>query len=125
MRPISASDLRWMRLAIAQAESATHEKWRVGAVLVRGGSVLSTGCNKYRNDPSIVGLNGVSYHAEDVAIKRAGTSKGATLFVARVTKSGMLGLAKPCHKCLPLLEENGVHSIVWTHPYGITKDRIS
>lgn len=124
MRPISASDLRWMRLAIAQAESAPHEKWRVGAVIVRSGSVLSMGFNRYRNDPSIVHLHGVSYHAEEAALRRAGNVEGATIYVARLTKTGMLSLAKPCPKCVPQLRTAGIHSVVWTHPYGVSKERL-
>lgn len=124
MKLITSADLRWMRLALLQAENAPHEKWRVGAVIVRGGSVLSTGYNRYRNSPSIVHLDGVSYHAEEAALRRAGDVEGATIYVARITKTGLLSLAKPCPKCVPQLKNAGVHSAVWTHPYGVSKERL-
>lgn len=123
MAAISSSDIRWLNRAITQAEQAPHEQWRVGAVLVKGGSLLSVGFNRYRNDPSQVELSGVSYHAEAVAIRKAGYVEGATLYVARVTRSGDLGSAKPCARCQSLLEKHGVHTVVWTTPDGLLKQR--
>lgn len=112
-----------MRLALKQASLATHDKWKVGAVLVRGGSLISTGFNRYRNHPMHVGADGVSYHAEEVALARAGDPRGSTIYVARVTKSGILGMAKPCGMCQQLLLDNGVRTVVYTTPLGIIKLR--
>lgn len=112
-----------MRLALKQAGMATHDKWRVGAVLVRGGSLISTGFNRYRNDPMHVGIGGVSYHAEEVALSRAGDPRGSTIYVARITKSGILGMAKPCDACQQLLLDNGVRVVVFTTPSGFVKFR--
>jgi tRNA(Arg) A34 adenosine deaminase TadA len=125
MIQITASDIRWLRLALVQAEQAPHAQWRVGAALVRGGSILSTGFNRYRNSPAQVELSGVSYHAEEAAIRKAGNVKGATLYVARITRSGALGTAKPCERCQELLWNSGVHTVVWTTPKGLMKDRLS
>lgn len=125
MSRITAADIRWMRLAIIQAEQALHPQWRVGAVLVRGGAVLCTGNNRYRNEPSQVDAPFVSYHAEEVVLRRAkGNTAGAVLYVARVTRSGMLGLAKPCASCADKLLDAGIHSVVWTHPYGVEGERL-
>lgn len=122
---ITSSDIRWLRLAILQAEQAPHAQWRVGAVLVRGGSVLSSGFNRYRNDPSVVELGGVSYHAEEATLRRAGSPEGATMYVARVKRDGDLGLAKPCNKCQQFLLDAGVHTVVWSAADGIVKERVS
>lgn len=123
MLRITSSDIRGIRLALGQAEKAPHDQWRVGAILMRGGSVLSTGYNRYRNSPAQVELDGVSYHAEDVAIRKAGNVKGATLYVARITRRGYLGIAKPCARCQDLLMEHDIHKVVWTTPYGLQKAR--
>lgn len=112
-----------MRLAIRQAQMATHDKWKVGAVLVRGGSLISTGFNRYRNHPMYVGAGGVSYHAEEVALMRAGDSRGSTIYVARITKSGVIGMAKPCQSCHEMLLEYGVRAVVYSSPEGLTKFR--
>jgi tRNA(Arg) A34 adenosine deaminase TadA len=124
MPALSVSDFRWLAVATAQASNALHDKWRVGAVIVGGGRVLGVGFNRYRNDPSQVELNGVSYHAEQVAIRRAGDVRGATIYVARITKSGYIGMAKPCPNCQELLMENGIHRAVWTETDGWGKSRL-
>lgn len=125
MSKVTAADIRWTKLAVSQAEQATHPQWRVGAVLIRGGSVICTGTNRYRNDPSQVELNGVSYHAEEVVLRRAGeNTRGTVLYVARITRSGTLGLAKPCLSCASQLRRAGIHSVVWTHPQGLEKSRL-
>lgn len=124
MTQISSSDIRWLRLALVQAEQAPHDQWRVGSVLIRGGSVLSYGFNKYRNDPSLVSLEGVSYHAEEVTLRKAGDAQGATLYVARITRSGDLGNAKPCARCQSLLTAADVHTVVWSTPDGLQKSRV-
>lgn len=120
---ITASDVRWIERAIRQAEQAPHDKWRVGAVLIRGGRFLAAGYNRYRNDPALVGADGVSYHAEAVAIRKAGDAHGATLYVARLTKGGALGLSMPCDRCQSLIEESGVRTVIWTTPDGMVKCR--
>ncbi len=112
-----------MRLALKQAHQAPHDKWRVGAVLVKGGSLISTGFNRYRNNPAIVQIDDVSYHAEEVCLMKAGDPRGATIYVARVTKSGVTGMAKPCEKCQELLLEHGVRSVVYTTTDGVVKLR--
>lgn len=124
MSEITAYDLRWLNRATKISASSTHHQWRVGAVLVKGGRVLGTGSNRYRNNPAQVSLGGVSYHAEAVALAKSGDVEGATIYVARVTRSGLIGLAKPCDMCQELLHEHGVHTAVWTTPDGWGKERL-
>jgi deoxycytidylate deaminase len=122
---LSGSELKWLTSAVDECELATHKQWRVGAVLVKSGRVLSTGVNRYRNDPSMVEVEGVSYHAEEVALRRAGNTHGATIYVARITRSGKIGEARPCKRCQALLLEHGVNTAVWTEPTGWGKERLS
>lgn len=69
-------------------------------------------------------IGDVSYHAEEVALRRAGDSDGATIYVARVTRRGDLGIAKPCARCTQDLIEAGVHTVVWTTEYGLEKSKV-
>lgn len=125
MTSIRSSDLRWLNHALDQAVTAPHSQWRVGAVIVRGGSVLGIGVNRYRNHPSkVTSLEGVSYHAEEVAIRRSGDVTNATIYVARITRSGYIGMAMPCERCQELLYDNGVHTAIWTTPTGWGKMRV-
>jgi tRNA(Arg) A34 adenosine deaminase TadA len=111
---LSAGDKRWLNIALQQAKMAPHSQWRVGAAIVRGGSLLSTGFNRYRNSPKQVDLEGVSYHAEEVALRRAGDPSGATIYVARITRSGNLAMARPCKRCMAMLQNSGIRYFVYT-----------
>lgn len=122
---LSRTELRWLTTAVDTCDEATHKQWRVGAVLVRGGNVLATGVNRYRNDPSQVEYGHVSYHAEEVVLRRVNDPEGATIYVARLTRSGKIGAARPCRRCQALLLEHGVHTAVWTEPQGWGKQRLS
>lgn len=122
---LSRAELRWLTSAVDVCGEATHKQWRVGAVLVRSGNVLATGVNRYRNDPSQVEYGHVSYHAEEVALRRVSDPEGATIYVARLTRSGKIGAARPCPRCQALLLEHGVHTAVWTEPHGWGKEKLS
>jgi tRNA(Arg) A34 adenosine deaminase TadA len=122
---IKTSDYKYINTAIQEAMNSEHPQWRVGAVVVRSGRVLGRGNNRYRNDPAIVGKYDVSYHAEEVAIRRAGSTEGATIYVARITRSGYVSIAKPCASCQELLSLAGIQTAVWTDMNGISKARVT
>lgn len=95
-------------------------KHRIGAILVRGGSVLSRGFNKIQND--FVSMDAVVYddfapyatsHAEMNALSRAKNPFGATIYVVKVDKRGMLRNAKPCIDCAKALDAAGVAKVVY------------
>lgn len=117
-----------IHLAIAAAESNVHyPKWRLGAVLVKGGSLLSTGRSRKTNDPSQIqdGL-GCSIHAEQAALKAARKSNvsGSVMYVARIGRDGDIKLAKPCSECEALLRKAGVKKVVYTTEDGVEIERI-
>jgi len=95
-----------------------------GAVVVKGGRVLSIGWNKNRNHPMFVSPEHIksdcSYHAEEVAIREAGEGnvRGAVIYVARVNKNGYDRDSKPCPKCASLIEKVGIKRIVYTTEAG-------
>ena len=70
---------------------------KVGAVTVRGGSVISFGYNQDKSHPLV---NTFSLHAEAAAILarryHIGSLNGATIWVYRETADGIPALAKPC-----------------------------
>ena len=84
-----------MDLAFKIAESnETYGKWRLAAVIVKGGSVLSVGQSKLHSNPAhcdfeMPGIRErVSVHAEADALSRCGSPKGAVLYVARIGRNG-------------------------------------
>jgi len=76
-----------------------------------------------RNNPVAYGVNkkgwyGKSIHAEVAAIRRLVRTKkrvkGATIFVARHTKTGRKGNAKPCANCIEVMRMMGIKKVAWT-----------
>lgn len=110
-----------MSLAIETAHKSEHSKWKLGSVVWRGGSVISTGFNRVRNDPSVVEDEKYfmcTVHAEVDALRNAGSTDGAKLFVARVRRSGGIGLAKPCARCMDTIREHGIKRVYYTDDCG-------
>lgn len=112
-------------MATAYANKSNYDKWPVGAVIVRGGRLLSGAPNDLRNEVSTGGVpfEKCSIHAEVAALKRTKDAVGATIYVARVLRTGSWGLAKPCKRCQQELVSSGIRQAVWTidaHSYGIT-----
>lgn len=104
--------------AIKVASSSTCRQ-KHGAVITKGGRVLSVGINSYRNYPTTVlgggSADAFSTHAEVAAIKAARKSdlKGATLWVARVSSLGAR-LSAPCQSCMDVIMSSGVKRVVFT-----------
>lgn len=113
---LSNRDQSRLNQAARVAENSTCKK-RHGAVVVRGGSVLSVGVNRYRSDRdySFLSLDDISYHAEEAALRGLGeAARGATLYVARIAANGDHTMSKPCDSCYKLCKELGIKKIVYT-----------
>lgn len=117
---LSRSQRSFLNLAQKTA-GASECVQRHGAVIVRAGSVLSVGINKWRNDVSLsseMHLDGrsedISVHAEIDALSRVSNPAGATLYVARINKKGNARLSKPCSSCAVALKNAGISKIIYT-----------
>jgi deoxycytidylate deaminase len=107
---------RFLEIAIKIAESNEHyDKWKHGAIIVRGGRVLSVGQNKLKNEVHVFDENFpcVSVHAEVDAIKRCKDTRNAILYVARWSASGPAN-SEPCHHCRRTAEQHEIKRIVFT-----------
>lgn len=105
------------RIAEKQALKSKYLKHRVGAVIVKGDRILSTGYNQIR--PSkLLGVN--TLHAEAAAVlsllkqRRFHDLLGSTCYVTRFTRGGNLGLARPCESCVSILRSVGVSSVMFS-----------
>lgn len=114
---LSKRDRRNLALAKNLAQSSTC-KQRHGAVIVKGGRIISTGTNKFRNDPLNVQSEYIktscSVHAEIDAIKKVSDLRGATIYVARVNKQGRPALSRPCDNCFEEIQRVGIRKVVHT-----------
>lgn len=92
---------------------------RHGALIVRGGSVLSMGVNRDRNHPHCFGDISLaetfaSVHAEIAALNQAHGTVGATIYIARVNKAGLPRLSRPCDRCFIELVQADIKEMVYT-----------
>lgn len=110
---VSCKDFSMLRVAAKQAASSNHHKFKLGAVLVRGGRVLSSGVNIAKKGPDTPPCR-ESIHAEVMAIKGAKKTEGATIYVARLSNAGRLALAKPCEYCIEHMNANGIYRVVFS-----------
>ncbi len=96
-------DEKYMRMALrlaAKARGRTSPNPMVGAVVVKGGKVISRGYHRKAGEP----------HAEAIALKKAGkAAKGATLYV---TLEPCSHTDKRTPPCTPLVLQSGVKRVV-------------
>jgi tRNA(Arg) A34 adenosine deaminase TadA len=109
----TAKDRRWIRHALALAASSQH-RYPMGALAVRSGRVVAQAVNRRRNTPANVEWASCSFHAEEGLVRARSELRGTTVYVARLTPSGIPGLARPCARCHQLLTDAGVRRTVWT-----------
>lgn len=115
---MSNKDRRFLRLASNLALSSDCN-FKHGAVVVRGGRVISTGINRFKNHPKVVSPEHVkewcSVHAEIDALRKLKDARGATIYVARVGKRGNQTISRPCSRCYDALRDAGVTKVVYTN----------
>lgn len=108
-----------LRKSFKVAEKSTYRA-RMGAVILKGGRVISTGFNELRYSKHNTREWG-SVHAEEAAIvkvirRHGGLAKlaGATMYITRIKKDGTTGLAKPCELCQELIDSVGIKKVFYT-----------
>jgi deoxycytidylate deaminase len=113
---------RFIRLAANIALKSLME-FKHGAVLVKGGRVISTGYNTPRT--CINGKDIPSLHAEIAVLQDRSitATKGADLFIVRLNTFGM-GNSKPCLQCLETLKAFGVKRVFYTTPNGVRSEKV-
>ena len=114
---LSKTDKSRLKRAMKLAKISTC-KQKHGAIIIKGGSVLSVGINRNKNNPTFVGeaTKNWSVHAEAAAIKAcAGADlRNAIIYVARINKAHEPMMSKPCQKCEKLIREAGIRKVVYT-----------
>ncbi|MBD0743010.1 hypothetical protein [Streptomyces sp. CBMA152] len=108
--------LSYLELALKQA-ARSRCRYRVGAVLVKSGRVLTHSPNRYRNAPAVDFLH-ATFHAEEMLLRRAQVPPGAVVYVARINRAGAPALARPCPRCEQALRSRGVTLAHFTTAQG-------
>jgi tRNA(Arg) A34 adenosine deaminase TadA len=127
MLEVTGRHRRWIRRALALAAENASGGYRLGAIAVRAGRPLAVGVNRHRNDPQRLPelhRDHWSEHAEDACLRKAPSTQGATVYVARLTPGGRLAMARPCPRCWDKLVAAGVTTVVYTVNGGVECERI-
>jgi tRNA(Arg) A34 adenosine deaminase TadA len=102
--PEEAGDRAFMRSALTQARAAAaHGEVPVGAVLVRGGELIASGCNS-----PIASLD-PSAHAEIEALRAGGRALGSY----RLTDTTLYVTLEPCVMCASAIVHARVRRLVF------------
>lgn len=112
--------MRYLDLAIKIAQANPEPKWKLAAIAVSGGRILSVGMNCFQQNDSPPGTIPhlcLGRHAETEALRRC-SKVPKTVYVARVNRKGFCKLARPCLPCYNALVRAGVRRIVYTTDQG-------
>lgn len=126
---ISNKKQRYVDLASRVAEQTDFKEYRHGAVLVRGGVVLNTSCNKnkykaWANRFRKKQKGHATVHAEIGAILGLDRSitEGTTVYVVRVGRDGHLRNSKPCAMCEAAMHYVGVKRVIYSNSNGTLEE---
>lgn len=111
-----------LSLAIRAAERS-KDRWRVGAVIYSGSRILGIGSNDMTRTHTRSGHPFKTIHAETAALLRAangnagsfrGFLRGSRIYVHRLRRDGLPGLAAPCQHCQSTLRFAGISRIEYS-----------
>ena len=122
---LSKKKQRFIELAARVAQQTDFKEYRHGAVLVRGGTVLNTSCNKNKYKAWAGRFRKcqkghATLHAEIGAILGLDRSmtEGGTVYVVRVGRTGDLKNSKPCPMCEAAMQFVGIKKVVYSSEDG-------
>ena len=129
-RPVDKTNRieRYLEIAKSAAKQSRYGKIKHGAILVKGGSIISTSYNKgnfsaFGNRFREQGCGHATYHAElgcITGIART-VSTGADVYVCRVNRQDEYRSSKPCNMCHNILKHVGVKRVYYTTDEGSVK----
>ncbi|MGW1075937.1 hypothetical protein [Streptomyces sp. NPDC002537] len=123
--PSRAGPVTSRYLMIALKEAARSEcRFKVGAVLVKGGRVLGRSCNRRRNCPR-TDFRHATFHAEEALMRTTDIPRRAVVYVARLGRTGAPLLARPCPRCQHQLAARGITLAHYTTGAGSGTLRMS
>jgi len=104
---------------------SSHKHQKHAAAVIKHRKILSSAVNSgNKTNPRAVAQNSLvdKLHAEMAAIYLCSPSelKGATLVIAREKSR----FSKPCDRCMGLIGESGIKSIIYSTPSGFVKENV-
>ena len=128
---LTKTERAYFNAAKSVSELSNHNQYKLGCVVVRGHRIISSGCNSTTKcDPIQARLDTDKYgcecpgkvHAEISAllpfIKSKEDISGASIYVHRRHKNGVLAKARPCSTCEAVIKSMGIKKVYYTVENG-------
>lgn len=126
---ISKRARKYFDVALSVSKLSDYPRIKIGAVIAKGGDVISVGFNRKKSHPFQKKYNvhrgcgdeSKDYiHAEMSAIVKARHQdlQGATIYVSRNTVHGDTAMCKPCGACMKAIVDSGIKKIFYTSEDG-------
>lgn len=130
------SDLTFFNIAREISYLSDYKRARLGAVVVEGKHIVSTGHNSNKTNPTQARYNiyrkidktyPARVHAEVSALnsligKKEIDFSRLRLFVYREWKDGTRAMARPCPSCMALIKDLGIRKIYYSTPEGFVEE---
>ncbi len=120
---------RWYEKAKEESGKSGYPRINIGAVIVKGNLLVSTGYNQQKSHPKQAAFNEMYslredsshyLHAEIHALIRSGREdlEGADIYVFRENRNGELANCRPCEVCRQALKAAGIDRMYYTTEEG-------
>ena len=136
----SNQQMRFFDRAVTTASLSDFSRFHLGCVAVLKNKIIASSPNKmkthptqaeydkYRNFNCVSDVKNMhSLHAEIAClsmIKKDIDFRDLELYIARIRKDGVLGMARPCPACFNYMKKLGVRMIYFTTNYGYASEMI-
>lgn len=115
---------KYIGKALKAAYKGQHDQHQHGSILVKDNKILAIGFNKRKSHPLMGPIKHI--HSEVDTIIQCNSKRidipGSILFNGRVTKTGIIGMSKPCSICEMVLRNAGVVKVFYTDSEGNIKE---
>lgn len=132
------ADLRFFNVAREISYLSDYKRARLGAVVVEGKHIVSTGYNSNKTNPTQALYNSyrkinpiypARVHAEVSALNSLIGKKDVDfsrlkVFVYRELKDGTRAMARPCPSCMALMRDLGIKKVFYSTPDGFAEETI-
>lgn len=108
-------------LFAAQKEAMKSNcQYRLGAIAVSKGKIVSKGFNRYCGCGQYHSRKGMptTIHAEQITLRRTGNERVDTVYVVRLDANGNFTMSKPCQRCTNHARKSGVRFVFFTNWNG-------
>lgn len=108
-----------MRMAMKAAELGQHKIYKMGAAVVRGGSVIAVGFNRREKHAEESALGKLVNDGKSSRFRTKNDACNADVYVARIKKDNKKqGSSRPCENCWKHLREAGIRKVFYFNEKG-------